>query len=425
MKIGFVVSFFDFRNDVRKVIEALLPANEVIVFYKPSDEKNILTHKITGVVYRPILERNGSLKNKIAEQLFLYFKKIPKSRNNYFLMELFKISNTKSARAVRKGKFILKMQQLLPRLVSYDQLLKWLTPSCKTEISDVERFIFFTEIADDFLLSRLLKERKDIVTYVYSWDHPCKHTRFSKLIKYCCWSNGIKEDIQQLQGIDPASITVVGASQFGYLFDFLHAANDQQVRAYPFEYIYFGCAVGIKELVPQEINVIKQLAKLTYDENPSLKIVVRPYPVLDQWSLYDALKNLPNVLLDDSFRKKDLSISDNDIFSKFEKIAQAKAFLHLGTTLGLESCFTGTPSFIIDFGYESKDGLSLYSFIHQYQNDKYLGLPSDKNTISDLEEYRIFLNTPDPKEFLKINHFVQDEFKLQSFSSFGQQLISN
>ena len=87
MTIGFVVSFFDFRNDVRKVIELLSIDHNVVVFYKLSDEEKVLNHKIFNVEYRPILEKKRSIRNIIAKQLFLYFKKLPKSRNNYYLME--------------------------------------------------------------------------------------------------------------------------------------------------------------------------------------------------------------------------------------------------------------------------------------------------------------------------------------------------
>jgi hypothetical protein len=395
-----------------------------VVFFKTCDELQILNHKLPGVEYRPILERKRTWKNIIGEQLFLYLKKLPASRNNYFLMELLKISNIKSEKAVKKGTLILKLQKVLPRLITYDALLAWLNPSCKTRIRDIDRFIFFTEISDDYLLSRLLKEKKDVMTYVYSWDHPCKHTRFSKQVQYCCWSDGLKEDIEKLQKVDPKHITVMGASQFGYAFEFLNNKPGYLHRTYPFEYIYFGCAIGIKKLVTQEVEVIKQLAQATYKESPNLKFVVRPYPVLDQWSLYSELKSLTNIILDDSFRNKDLSINDAEIYSKFEKIWHAKAFLHLGTTLGLEACFTETPSFIINFGYKKASGLSLHAFIHQYQNDKYLEAPSRQNRLENLDDYIGFLKSTNPQEFLEINHFIRNEFPLRSFTEFSKQLIS-
>jgi hypothetical protein len=424
MTLGFVVSFFDFRNDVRKVIEILSSDNKVIVFYKPADEEKVLNHQIPRVEYRPIFEKNRKLRNIIAEQLFLYFKKLPKSRNNYFLMELLKLSNLRSEASKRKARFILNIQRIASRLMNYDRLLALLRPSCKTEIKDIDRFILFTEIADDYFLSRLLNEKKEIVTYVYSWDHPCKHTRFSKRLKYLCWSEGIKEDIIKLQGIDPGNIRVAGASQFGYVYEFLNNKCLELPRTYPFEYIYFGCAIGIKELVPHEIKVIRQLAETTFKKKPELKFVIRPYPVLEQWSLYEELRSLQNVILDDSFRNKDLSINDAHIYSKFEKIQNSKAFLHLGTTLGLEACFTGKPSFIVDFGFESKKGLSLYAFIHQYQNDKYLVNASKKNALKSLKEYENFLSSDNEKLYLEINDIVKKEFPIKPFFEFSKSFIS-
>ena len=424
MTIGFVVSFFDFRNDVRKVIEILSSDNKVIVFYKPADEEKVLCHKLPNVEYRPILERNRKIRNVLAEQLFLYFKKLPKSRNNYFLMELFKLSNLNNQNTKRKAKFILKMQQVLPRLMSYDRLLGSLSPSCQTDIVDIDRFILFTEIADDFFLSRLIKEKKDMVTYVYSWDHPCKHTRFSRQVKYLCWSEGIKADIVKLQGMDAANIKIIGAGQFGYIYEFLKNNSRSLPKTYPFDYIYFGCAIGIKELIPEEIKVIRQLAQTTLKKAPDLKFVIRPYPILDQWSFYEELRILPNVILDDSFRNQDFTIDDNKIISKYEKILNAKAFLHLGTTLGVEACFTGKPSFIVDFGYDKKEGLSLYAFIHQYQNEKYLVDASKKNTLKSLEEYEKFLGSDNEDQFLEINKLIKKEFPIYSFSEFSDNLVS-
>jgi len=153
-------------------------------------------------------------------------------------------------------------------------------------------------------------------------------------------------------------------------------------------------------------------------------LVIRPYPVLDQWSLYEELRELPNVILDDSFRNKDLSINDSDIYLKFEKIQNSKAFVHLGTTLGLEACFTSKPSFIVDFGFEDKEGLSLYAFIHQYQNDKYLGNASKKNTLKNLQEYENFLEADNEEQYLEINNIVKKEFLIKSFIEFSKSFIS-
>ncbi len=424
MKIGFVVSFFDFRNDVRKVIETISINHEVVVFYKPQDEERVLNHKINNVEYRPILERNRNLINRIKEQLFLYFKKLPKSRNNYFLMEFFKISNFKINRTIRKAKFILWLQRILPRLMSYDQLLRILTPTYKTEIGDISQFIVFSEVADDYFLARLIKEKKVVKFYVYSWDHPFKHTRFPSYLEYLCWSQGLKDDLSEIQHIPASQITIIGASQFGYVYEFNKKLLEGSVkRSFPFEYIYFGCALGINELVPQELAIVKKLAAETMNTRPGLKFVVRPYPVLEQWELYEEIRNIPNVVMDDAFRGKDLSVKDDQIFEKYEKIHHAVAFLHLGTTMGLEACFTKTPSFIVDFENKNKKVLSLYSFIHQTQNEKYLINASKKNTLKMVDDFKKFLQSTNDSSYLDLNKKVKDQFPVISFQEFSNALM--
>jgi len=424
MILGFVVSFFDFRNDVRKVIEIISLKHKVVVFYKPDDEAKVLSHKIDNVEYRPILDRNRNWSNRIKEQLFLYFKKLPKSRNNYFLMELFKISNLKENKAIRRGKFVLKMQKVLPRLMSYDLLLKMLKPCYKTEISDIDQFIVFSEVADDYFMARLIKEKKKIKFYVYSWDHPFKHTRFPSYPEYLCWSQGLKDDLSEMQHISASQIKVIGASQFGYAHEFNKRLSEGNLqRTFLFEYIYFGCALGIKELVPDELAIVKELAEEIMKIRPDLKFVVRPYPVLEQWDLYNEIKSLPNVVMDDAYRGKDLSVKDEQVLEKFEKIHHAVAFLHLGTTMGLEACFTSKPSFIVDFKPKNNKVLSLYSFVHQSQNEKYLIHASGKNTLKSIDEFTIFLYSTEDPSYCKLNKTVKDLFPVISFKGFSDTLV--
>jgi hypothetical protein len=425
MTLGFLVSFFDFRNDVRKVIEIISLQHKVVVFYKPADEEKILTHKIDNVEYRPILDRNRNWSNRIKEQLFLYFKKLPQSRNNYFLMEYFKISNLKNDKVIRKGKFILKMQKILPRLMTYDKLLKLLKPFKETELRDIDKFIVFSEVADDYFMARLIKEKKKIKFYVYSWDHPFKHTRFPSSVEYLCWSEGLRNDLIKMQNISPTQIKAIGASQFGYAYDFIKTQSENFLqRTFPFKYIYFGCALGIRDLVPLELDIAKQLAEATFKIRPDLKFVVRPYPQLENWMMYDEIKKVTNVVMDDGYRQKDFSITGKHLFEKFEKIQHAVAFLHLGTTMGLEACFTGTPSFIVDFKPKSKKLLSLYSFVHQSQNEKYLINASGKNTLKNFDDYQSFLQSANYSPYLKLNKKVRNEFPVISFQKFSEALTS-
>lgn len=421
MKIAFVVSFFDFRNDVRRVITEVARQHEVVVLGRPEQAESIQAHLPEGVEFRLIHERQGTLWNKIWERLYLLFRKIPRSRANFFLMELFKASNQPDARKRAKALRLVQWMQWPPKVLSYDTYLNKLHHQDQTRLDDIDRFLCFTAIADDYLLARLIREQKPVLVYVYSWDHPCKHTCFSQRVHYACWSEPIREDIIALQNIPAAQVAVTGASQFGYI----EAYRREKVppASYPFRYIYFGCAIGIPDLVADEIRIIKILAETLQQVHPEWKLLVRPYPVLTNWAFYEELRQLPNVVFDEDFRTGDLSVQEAGILKKYATIAQAEAFFHLGTTMGLEACFTKTPSFLLDFGYSTRKGLSLYNFIHQYQNERHLIDLAPQNAIRSEEMLRSLLTDLANPIFTELNRRVQEEYPLKSFTEFAQDLI--
>ena len=421
MKIAFVVSFFDFRNDVRQVIKEISLDHEVVIFGNKEDEIKIREHLPANVEFRPIAEKRRTLWNIIWERVYLLFKVLPKSRNNYFLMELFKIGNLKNVADRKKAAKILELSKRLPKIVSYDRFIQNLQITRETHIADIDRFVFFTAISNDYFLSRLIDENRRVSVYVYSWDHPCKHTCFSKRVDYLCWSNEIKIDLVNLQNIPTDRISVVGPSQFSYIYSY--RTTELQFNPYPFEYIYFGCAIGIADLVPSEIAVIKTLSVSLAKVRPDWKLLLRPYPVLTNWQLYEPLRNLPNIVFDEHFKNKDSSVSESEILRKYDTLDHAQAFFHMGTTMGLEACLTNTVSFIIDFGYTSKSGLSLFNFIHQYQNDRHLIDLSPQNVISSDEHFRQVLNQLHDPEYSSLNKKIEQQYQIKSFKSFANDLI--
>ncbi len=423
MKIAFVVSFFDFRNDVRRVIAEVAQRHEVVVLGRADQVESIASHLPKGVEFRVIRERKATAWNRLWERWYALYKQIPRSENNYYLMQLFLASN--AATEAQKGKAlrILQWTRRLPKVLSYDTYLDGLRYSGETRLDDIDQFILYTSIADDYLLARLLTENRTASVYVYSWDHACKNPRFSKRVPYLCWSEGIKEDVAKLHGVSPSQIEVVGASQFCYIHEFLNRKPPPLSRSFSFEYVYLGCAVGIPELARQEVEVIRRVAQVMVDYRPDLKLVVRPYPVMKDWTLYDQIRQLPNVIFDEDFRNADLSVSEDAIFEKFEKVHFARAFFHLGTTMGLEACFTETPSFILDFGYETTEGLSLHNFIHQYQNDRHLIDLAPQNAVESEKNLREILHDLDNPIYRNLNRAIQSQYKLMSFAEFSTNLL--
>lgn len=424
MKTAFVVSHFDFRNDVRRIIQEAAGVTAVVILGDASIQSKIQLLGLKNIEFRPINEKKNTIRNRIWLMLYTLLKSIPKSKNNFYLTELFKASNTATIKENLRALTILKWMKRLPKFISYDFYLEFLQSQNQTKINDIDLFICFTAIADDYLLVRLLKENKCITVYVYSWDHPCKHSCFSKKVKYACWSDGIKDDLIQLQGIPTDQITVIGASQLGYIDEF-NKAQVHTFKEYLFPYIYFGCAIGIPALVPSEVRMIELVAKHLKTIKPYWKLVVRPYPVLSAWHYYEKLRTFDNIILEDDFRTENLSIQDFDILQKINRITKAKAFFHLGTTMGLEACFTHTPSFILDFGYggDTTD-LGIFNFIHQYQNIKYLINLSTKNTIKSEAELIDLFVLADYSKFTELNQIVQQTYPLKSFKQFAEALIN-
>jgi hypothetical protein len=427
MKIGFVVHFFDFRNDVRKVVEYVSKEHQVVLFARKEDLDNIKAHIGNHIELRIVEENMATPRNLALNNLFRFFGKLPKSVQNYYLMEVFKISLTPLP-VQRKAKLWLDIAMKLPKVVSYDYYLNNLEYKKGTFIDDIDQFICFTDISDSYLLARLIREHKNVKVYVYSWDHPCKQMKYSRQVKYLVWNEGIKEDMIELQHVKPEQITVTGASQFAYIEQFLSTSRNKLVSPFPFPYIYFGCAIGAPEIVEEEVKVIGLISNMMQEKVPDLRLVVRPYPVMKNWEVYAPLKELPNVLLDDQFRSKDMSVGEDFIMEKFTKIHFAEALLHLGTTLGFEACYTDTPSIILDFEWfgNNKKLLSIYNFVHQYQNEKYLLLQNYPNVVRSETELNHLLENikEDNKKYLVYNKVIRNTTLLKSFKHFAKDIVT-
>jgi hypothetical protein len=420
VKTGVILSFYDFRADVRDLIKEIQSGgHQIVLFYRASEEQDILKYPIENLEYRKIDEELNGFRNSLLVYAFLLFKKLPASRHNYFLMELFKISNSSSEKARILNQLILFIQKLGLNFLSYDFLIRHLRYSAKTRIDDIDRFIGFTEFQSDYFAARLLREKRPLSVYVYSWDHPCKHTRFSKSFQYMVWSEGIKEDLVSLQGVPPENVSIIGSSQFTYIHAYLNRPdNDAENPTTP--YVYYCCAIGILHLIPQEIAIIRQISNQLLRIRPDWKLLVRPYPVLNNWSVYEPLMKIQNVILDDGFRNSPFPDFISASFDKFKKLQHAQLVLHGGSTIGLEASFLNTPTLLVDFGYRrKKTGLSVYGFIHQYQNEKYL-LEKGLGIISPAELEAVL---DEPSEVLSKNKIAASGFFLKAMETIAVELL--
>jgi hypothetical protein len=420
MKIGLVVHFFDFRNDVRQWILSLARLYEVVLFVRPQDFETLKSMSPPSLEIRIIREKEHNFWNRIWEAAFRFFGKLPESRQNFYLMEQFKISVIHGEEKGKSVSKVLDLSMALPRILTYDAFLSQLVFSRNTQIEDIDQFVCFTELSDHYLIARLLAEKKPVLAYVYSWDHPCKHTRFSNRLHYLA--------LVELQHISEKNIRILGATQMAYVERWIQI-KDELPRPFDFEYVYFGCAIGVPKIVNDELEIVRVVAEVMRQKAPHLKLVVRPYPVLKDWTPYEELKKLENVFVDDGFRTAkatNISVSDDAIMEKFNKIHHSRAFLHLGTTLGIEASYTQAPSVLLDMKEFNHPGaiLNLHNFIHQYQNDKYLNLKEFPNVVGSVEELgKMFSKLlSGPNAFQGYNRVVSSWIEPKSFDQLALDL---
>ena len=139
-KIGFQLNFFDFRNDMRMVINIISQSHEVVLFVRKVDIDAIKPHITKDIEIRFIDEKVNSIKNKLWRNLFSKFGKIPKSFRNHYLAERYLIYLIKNKylrwKALLSFDFFIK----LPKWISYDSYLYNLDYSGATYIEDIDKF---------------------------------------------------------------------------------------------------------------------------------------------------------------------------------------------------------------------------------------------------------------------------------------------
>jgi hypothetical protein len=100
----------------------------------------------------------------------------------------------------------------------------------------------------------------------------------------------------------------------------------------------------------------------------------------------------------------------------------------MGTTLGLEACFTSTPSFIINFeSLRNTTGyVTMYHFVHQYQNEKYLLLDGFPNAVASQDSLNAIITDicRDKGKYLAYNRAVVKNFQLLDLEEIAQNFLN-
>lgn len=429
-KVGILISpgyrFYDFR----RILDTL---NQHVDLYLYGDPENLSPEDKKKYKIRAVKAPKKSFLNSLWFILFSAFGKIPRCKNNFFIAESCSILSLRGMQRVGR-KLLLYLRVFTPNFINFDFFASKLKLSTETMIDDIDVFFYLTQIGDIFLLARFLKSNKKIISYVYSWDHPFKHSNLSyKISKYLTWNDDITKDLVELQGIGRNRIKSIGASQLCYIFDYINDNEKKSERPYEFDYFYYACGTLEPLHVEQEIKVIKLIAGLLNNINKNIFLVVRSYPSVSDIKTYNEIESIPNIVIDANFRKSEekLFMNQSELYDKLNKIKGAKAIIHVGSTIAVEASYFNTPILQIsfedfDYGVSKNNPLNLNNFIHQWHLQRYLllgGFPNVIRAVNKLEDTMKNV-LQDPSPFLKYNEKIRSYTPLRSNSDICNDIIA-
>lgn len=426
MRLGVILEHYRGRNDIRDLVDVLSQRCEVVLF-GTAEKLAEAPYTIQKVEFR----QASSWLHRLWRQAFNFFGTVPESRYNYLITESFKLA------ALPAFKRLLAMARLrvrlaVPNLVTFDFLLTRLKNADRTPVEDIDRFLVITELTSPEFLARLLEEGRRVDAYVYSWDHPCKHARVSKRIdRWFVWHDGILEDMVRLQGVASSQVSVIGATQLAYVRDYL-TSPESRIPILEGRYIYYGCGVGHPAMARQEARLIEALAEALARVDPQVRLVVRPYPFLSELDAFKALRARENVTFDSAYleNRKDHSLRKDAIFSRLNLQEHAVAFIHCGTTMGLEGAYFETPVIFlamtdVDYGVPESELMHIAKFIGQYHNEKYMILKGFPNVVRSVKELEPLLAVvlAGPENFLDYNRAIASRMALRTMSEIADSIL--
>lgn len=426
MKIGLILQHYDRRNDVRKLVALLSEQDEVVLFCRPRD----IHLADDALEARLMVAARNSIRNRVWNGIYSVFGNLPKCEDKFYQWKRRSLASERS-KAGLSARVLLEFATRLPTIIDFDRYLRHLDFVTETKVDDIDVFFSFTDVNDPYFLAQIASAGKPLVTYLYSWDHPGKYHRFSRSwIKYLTWNDALEEDLINLHGVAAENIRVVGSSQLCYVEEFVREYAGKHPSPFPFDYIYFGAAAGYEKVTVQEVRLIRLVADTMASALPSIKLVVRPYPIGGVFDYYAELRELPNVVIED-YREPDqeMMFSEDGIVSKLNAIQHAKAFVHIGSTLGIEASYFQTPVVHLaigdcNLGVEPDNVSSIHRLIHTFHAERYMlksEYPNVVTSCDDLAEV-LYGAVNQPQSYLDYNRRLASETRLLDFDTLASRI---
>ena len=429
-KIGVVLNHVSQRSDIRLFIEELSRREDVVLFGSEEEQELI---DLNYYEFREVVNVNSwffTFYNRVLRFIYFFIGNLPKTRRAFNDYQIRLINKAENNTKNRKRMIRHKIRMLMPHFFSYDLFLR-LFASGDTEIDDIDLFIAYTDLNHESLLSKVKKSGGKLIVYIHSWDHIPKFTKFPKNeVKYITWNKQIRQDLIQIHGVSHNLIKELGASQFYFINNYL----SEPVLKKPFDgvpYIYFPCSFGYPIVARQEVKIIGFLAKTLREISEEVKLVVRAYPMLMNWGIYDSLKELDNILFDDYQKMHSTGLSKSNHLKKSWLIDHSMAIFHAGTTIGIEASYFSKPVVYvnikdIDYGISISDRNHIQYSWNQYHLKKYYALEGYEeviNTCDAAKRYITKLVNNGPSIPLEYNETLSSYSPLMKIEDFTKQFV--
>ena len=211
-------------------------------------------------------------------------------------------------------------------------------------LADTDVLLFVpVAIRDQRILHEADERGVAVLAWVYSWDNPMKDNDFFLYARsYGVWNAENRKDLETLHGIPPEKVAVIGPNQFDVLIS-QTAGLRRELREPPT--VLYICCTGRDHLVVQEEDFILWIREVMDQVCPAARLLVRPYPFRDLLAGYARLEAAPGIEVAHFGEEKDgiLQIDAEEDARRLAQMAAAACMINLGSTMGLEGAFTGTP----------------------------------------------------------------------------------
>jgi hypothetical protein len=411
----------------KQLITSLSIDYEIVLFYYYLDEDSKTLLEEFGINYQKI--KIDKLP-KYAEILLSLITKPPRSESYNVHLKRNILRNYS-----KKNHFLYLFHRYFPKVLSVDQtsyLIGYLKTSFDFDIKRIkpDSILYISRFLPYYYhISRAKHLGVKINSWIYSWDNPFKD-RFlpTYFDKYFVWNNEMQTDLIEIHGLSPKNICKVGSVNFDYLKN-LNAYQDgnrtdfiELVRKNRRKYFVYMFGTGYDPAIFQEMEMVIHFSKIIYKIEPTVTLVVRPYPD-NKFSteIYSSLEKMPNIYVQKGLKQLN-SQNQQTIFEKIALLDNSLLNINALTTMGLEASFFKAPVIQIDYfpghiNTSKKRKFRVLDVDVLMQNkhiQNYLVSNEYPNVVKNDEELR---NVIKDVVINKIDHLMDYSDMLQSFSN--------